>query len=239
MPTRDPTMSDMPVLPPLLSGERVGGDVFGLAVARAHTGARPGSLVYRIRPDLLSLAIVLTPEMPLADAMGVVMALQLGASDSLGSLGPPETAIHLAWPDTMRINGAAGPVWRAASSHADPDAEPDWLVAAVDIPLRTGTDRPGDTPDRTVLAEEGFEPIEPARLIESLARHMLVWIHRFVEEGFAPVGAAWIAACPDIGCDITAPVAGRMMGIDERGGLILARDGRTTSFPLTAMLTTP
>ncbi|RAI00207.1 hypothetical protein DLJ53_21105 [Acuticoccus sediminis] len=229
-------LADAPLFPPLLSGEAVGTDPFAAAVERAAAGVRPGTILYRETEGALSAAIVLAPELPLADAVGVVFALQLALVDSLGALGPPELAVHLVWPDRARLNGAVGPVWRAAASHDDPDAEPDWLVVAVDIPLYTPGDRPGDTPERTTLAEEGFEPIGGRAILESLSRHMLVWINRFVDDGFAAIGPTWTAACDDVGGEIAAPVAGRMLGIDERGGLLVSCDGRTRTLPLTTML---
>ncbi|UOM35274.1 biotin/lipoate--protein ligase family protein [Acuticoccus sp. I52.16.1] len=233
------TLAEAPVLPPLLRGEAVTGDVFAAAVARAEAGVAPGTVLYEITPAALAFAIVLAPEVRLGEAVGVIPALQLALADSLGALGPPEVAIHHVWPAATRINGAVGPTWRAAANAEDPGAEPDWLVAAVTIPLGTPAERPGDTPGTTTLAEEGFAALTPTALVESLSRHMLSWINRFVSEGFAPVGAAWSAACADIGGPVAVPVPGRLLGLDERGGAVVAGTHGTVTVPLTRMLTRP
>lgn len=228
-----------PLFPPLITGAQVDIDPFVAAIDLAREGTPGGTLTFRDKDGTLSAAIVLTPELPLRQAMGVVLALQVAVVDALGASGPPELAVEVHWPDRMTLNGAGGPVWRFAASTTDPDDEPLWLIGAVDLPCAPVSDSPGDTPGRTTLADEGYWPIDTTALLESLSRHMLVWINRFVDEGLAPVAATWCAKCPDIGGPVTAPVAGRMLGLDEMGGLLVSRDGRTEALPLTRALTPP
>jgi biotin-(acetyl-CoA carboxylase) ligase len=231
-----------PELPPLLRGRAApaGADPLALAAEAARSGVDPGLLLWCDDPARLAAALVLAPEMPLADAVGAVFAVALGFSDSLGALGPPETALHLAWPGRFKLNGGLCGRVRAAAPHSDPAAEPDWLVAGIEVALLPdSTAEPGTTPDRTTLQEEGCGDLGAIRLIESWSRHSIVWINRFVDDGLKPLHDAWRAKCDTIGKPVAEPVPGRFVGLDERGGMLLRlSDGSVRVLPLTDMLET-
>ena len=60
-------------LPPLLVGEPVSGiDPMAHARALATTGCDGGTLVHDIQPDRLRAALIVAPEVPLADAMAML-----------------------------------------------------------------------------------------------------------------------------------------------------------------------
>ena len=65
---------------------------------------------------------------------------------------------------------------------------------------------------------------------------MLVWIHRYLGEGLAPLHAAWRAKCDDIGEAVEVPDAGVFVGLDDAGGMLLRRAEGTVLVPLTTML---
>ncbi|MCG6904444.1 MAG: DUF4444 domain-containing protein, partial [Rhodobacter sp.] len=67
-------------------------------------------------------------------------------------------------------------------------------------------------------------------------RHMLVWIHRYISDGFAPLHEAWRGKCVGIGTEISQPETGLFVGLDERGGMLLRRGADTRLIPLTTML---
>jgi biotin-(acetyl-CoA carboxylase) ligase len=234
--------ADAPNLPPLFSGEATGGDPLRVAVARACAGTEPGLIVHRLRPEQLSAALVLAPEAPLADAMAMVFAAANGFADAFGALAPSEIAAQFDWPGGIRINGARCGGLRAAASSRDPKAEPDWLVIALDMPFRSDAARePGEMPDRTTLVEEGCTGLAPMQLLESWSRHMLVWIHDWLETGMTRLHAHWRARAFALGRDVAFTLAGerhagRFVGLDERGGMLLGTGGRTRLLPLTLML---
>jgi biotin-(acetyl-CoA carboxylase) ligase len=228
---------DGPVFPPLLTGEEAppGADPFDKAVARALVGCDPGLLVWAPRVDALSAAVVLAPEDPLERALSVSFAVSLGFGDALGALGPPEVAVHFVWPGGIKVNGGDCGELRAAASTSDPNAEPDWLVVGLDVPILPERGDGGETPDRTCLFAEGCAEVEPMMLLESWSRHMLVWINTWLDDGIAPLHAAWRDRAWQMG-EALPDDTGVFMGLDDLGGM-LVKDAEATSVrPLTDLL---
>jgi biotin-(acetyl-CoA carboxylase) ligase len=234
----DAADDETPSFPPLLRGLEVarGQDPFTKAVAEAALGADPGLLVWARRADRMDAALVLAPEAPLGDALSIALAAALGLGDALGALAPPEVAVHFVWPGGFRVNGAVCGQMRAAASTEDAEAEPDWLVIGITVPFlpETETDDPGLAPDRTCLWEEGCSEITPHALLESWSRHTLVWINTWMDEGLAPLHAAWTARAWKMGEPL--PVGGVFMGLDEHGNQLVRLPERTELRPLTLLL---
>lgn len=97
---------------------------------------------------------------------------------------------------------------------------------------------PGVRPDRTTLHDEGCVEIVAQRLVEAWARHMLVWINRFLDDGLAPLHAAWRDRCLSLGEEIDRPAPGVFVGLDELGGMLLRSGEETRLIPLHEMLET-
>ncbi len=237
---------ETPSFPPLLKGEETlpGMDPFAKAVASAALGTDPGLVCWARDATALRAALVLAPEAPLERAIGITFAVALGLGDALGALAPPEVAVHYVWPGTFKVNGADCGSMRAAASTSEPAAVPDWLVIGIEIPyLRPPSgpgadDEPGRRPDQTCLSEEGCIEVTPLMLLESWSRHTLVWINRWLDDGFQPLHAAWRERAWEMGEDLPddSSGGGTFMGLDELGGM-LVKTGTTTEIrPLTAML---
>ena len=232
------------MLPPLLRGEAVRGNVLRTAVERAREGIDPGLIVHDFDAGLLSACLVLAPELPLASAMAMVPAIANGFADAFGALAPAEVGCTFEWPGTIRINdGSCGRV-RAAASTGDPAAEPDWLVIGFEIRFfEEGGGEPGLNPERTTLHEECCACIEPARLLEGWARHSLVWIDRWQEEGMRRLHESWRARMHPPGRTVLFELgghkqAGRFVGLDEQGGMLLETGNGMQLLPLSRMLET-
>ena len=228
-----------PTFPPLMRGLPAA-DPFAAARAGAAAGAEPGTIAFDV-DDALRAAIVLAPEVALEDAMAMWPACGLGLHDALGALGPPEMAVRLDWDGGVRVEGALCGRVRAAASAPDPEAVPLWLVLGIEVPWRLEVADPGLAPDRTALLEEGCGDLEPSRLLESWSRHTLGWIHRWEEEGAAPLHAHWGGLLTGLGAEATvavdgAPLTGRFLGLDERFGMLLRSDAGTASIPLSSRL---
>jgi biotin-(acetyl-CoA carboxylase) ligase len=234
--------AEAPLLPPLLSGEAAAGDPLRAAAARARAGCDAGLIVHRIRPDHLSAALVLAPEVPLGEAMMMVIAAADAFGDAFGALAPSEIACEFDWPGGFRINGARCGGLRAAAATGDAGAVPDWLVIGLELPFFAPEDHePGETPDRTTLWEEGCAEITPLRMLESWSRHLLVWINTWQDEGNRRLLADWTGRAPSLGGPVDFTLAGarhhgQALGLDESGGLLLKTDGGTRLLPLTLML---
>ncbi len=232
-----------PVFPPLMTSQPVEANVdpFENACARATLGCDSGLVVHRIDADWLRAAIVFAPEVPLKDAVIMLAVCGVGFQNALGALAPPEVAVHLEWDGRIRINGASCGRLRMAASPDDQtgdlEAEPDWLVIGLELPLLPQSDTPGNRPDETTLFEEGCSDVAPVQLLESWARHTLVWINRWTGEGVQPLHEAWRGLAHNMGEEITLyGLTGSFLGVDERFGMLLRQQDTTELLPLTRLL---
>ena len=230
-----------PSFPPLFRGE-ASRTPFESAIEVAKAGTDPGLIVYDVRPDHLSAALVLAPEAALRDAAAMILVAANGFGDAFGALAPSEIACQFDWPGGIRINGARCGGFRAAASTSDPEEEPDWLVIGMDVPVFARTDQePGETPEETTLWEEGCAEIDPIRLLESWSRHTLVWIHEWLASGFERVHRDWIGRAFGVGQSAIVSLPDRRLegvftGLDERGGILLKQADGTTLVPLSDTL---
>ena len=164
-------------------------------------------------------------------------ACGVGFQHALGSLGPPEVAVHLEWSGAIQVNGARCGRLRASASTQDPTVEPDWLVIGLEIELSRETDGLELDPHRTTLAEEGCVEVEPASLLESWVKHTLFWINRWSDEGATPLLAEWRGLADGIGKDITLyDHAGVFVGVDDRFGALVRADELTHTVRLSRLL---
>ncbi|NNK77685.1 MAG: DUF4444 domain-containing protein, partial [Litoreibacter sp.] len=227
--------------PPLMSGEAVEGaiDPFDKARAMALVGCDAGTVVYNLGASSLRAALVVAPEVPLKDAIAMLPVCGVGFQNALGALAPPEVGVHLDWNGGIRINGAACGRLRVAASTDDPEAEPDWLVVGFELPLWPEGDNPGETPDQTSLYAEGCADVEADRLLESWAKHSLVWINRWIDEGAQPLHKEWCGLAQGIGEEIEITgKTGIYLGVDERFGMLLRQGETTELIPMTELLET-
>ncbi len=124
---------------------------------------------------------------------------------------------------------------RAAAATTDPASVPDWLVIGVEMPyLPPREGEPGNRAGQTCLIEEGCVEVTPLALLDSWSRHTLVWINRWLDDGFQPLHAAWRQRAWGIGEDL--PEGGIFMGLDELGGMLVKTPKSTEIRPLSTML---
>ncbi|WP_075997327.1 biotin/lipoate--protein ligase family protein [Salaquimonas pukyongi] len=219
-----------PTFPPLFAGEALAGraDPFERARAQAIAGCDPGTVIYNISDQALHAALILGPEVALEDAMAMMPACGVGFQNALGSLAPPEVAVHLEWDGKIRVNGAQCGMLKACASTQEGAAIPDWLVIGLQLDLLFESDAPGEDPDRTALYEEGCADVEATQLLEAWVRHTLYWISRWSEEGVRPLHVAWRELAHEMGEPAEfCGVSGVFVGVDEQFGALL-RDGETT-----------
>lgn len=227
-------MIESPQFPPLLTGEVVPSqmDPFDKAVSQAIAGVDSGTVFYSPGGDVLRAALVLAPETPLEEAIQAVYVAQIGLAESLGSLAPPEVPVHFQWPDRIKVNGAVCGGVRFATDVSDPRAHPGWLVIGIDVPFIPATDEPGENPNETCLLEEGCSGIDPMELLESWAKHTLLWLTYFMESGFERVHKEWRPRCDTLGEMIDQPRPGIFVGLDEKGRMLLRQDVMTATVSL-------
>ncbi len=221
-----------PMLPPVYRAARAEttGEGPRMALRRRAADAPEGTLLWSEARGRLALALLLVPDGSLEASAPVAIAAALALGDAIGALAPPIVAVTNAWPDRIEVNGAlAGGVSLDAVGD-DPDA-PERLILGLEVAVLSGPGRePGEAPEMTSLLDEGCGEIEPVRLLESVSRHFLAWLHRWEEDGFKPLRSAWLARAPRPGAPVSAAlgsgrVDGRFRELGPTGDLVLDIEG--------------
>ena len=191
---------------------------FGDAFAHAATLAPrrgAGTLVYVGRFDVAEFAVVLEPTDPLVRARRVLYAGIGALADAIAAAAPPETAIHVKWPDALYVNwGLVGGGRLAWPNRTDEANVPAWLVFGATI--RTAWTKridPGLTPELTALDEEGFAEVTSKQIVEGFARNFMQALDVWQDSGFA------IAVRPYLGR--LARENHQSCEIDENGDLMV------------------
>jgi biotin-(acetyl-CoA carboxylase) ligase len=215
-----PLASELTLPPPFtLVRLRELGDAFAHAASIApEQGA--GTLVYVGRFDLAEFAVVLEPNEPLAQARRAFYAGMAALADALAAHAQPETAITIDWPDSIAVNhGMVGGGRLAWPKGIRENETPPWLVfgAMIRTVSMTGAE-PGLNPLVTALAEEGFSDAISDHVVESFARHFMVAIDAWQENGFGVVARSYLERLP--------AEKGVRRDIDENGDLLVRRMGK-------------
>jgi biotin-(acetyl-CoA carboxylase) ligase len=196
---------------------REAGDAFARAVAVADTEGA-GTLVHVGRFDLAEFALVLEPEETLRTARRVFYAGMSALADALATYAPPEKPIWFEWPDAIRVDGGLVGGGRLAwPATAGEEEIPAWLVFGAMIRVAMGEDEADDRALGTALEEEGFDDIGSGRLVESFARHFMVALDAWSEQGFGEIAKNYLARL--------SPKQGLRREIAENGDLMLGGSG--------------
>lgn len=190
--------ADLQLPPPFrLRMLREAGRAFEHAQAvAAKEGA--GTLVWVGRFDLVEFALVLEPDEPLVGARRAIYAGMNALADTLAVHAAPHTPINFEWPDALFVNGALiGGARLAWPKKAVEKERPDWIVLGATLRAATNLLEPGVKPNLTGLEEEGFEELGPGRVVETFARHFMVTVDAWQEDGFASVAENYLRRLPE------------------------------------------
>ena len=130
-------------------------------------------------------------------ARRVFYASMAALADALTAQAQPETSLAILWPDAITINlGMVGGGRLAWPQGIGEDETPSWLVfgAMIRTVSMTGAE-PGANPQITALNEEGFDTVSD-QLVGSFARHFMVAIDAWQEQGFASVARSYLERLP-------------------------------------------
>ncbi len=203
---------------------REGAEEGTLVLARTQTAGRGrGGRSWTSAPGNLCFSLLLRPECPPADAAQLSFVAALGVGGALASLMPPLTDVEYKWPNDVLISGrkVAGILLEAEGVTAP---QLDWLIVGVGINVKNHPDNV-EFPATDMEWETGVTFALEA-VLEAFARHFQSWVLRWVEEGFAPVRAAWQARVHGLGEPIRVRLShetlkGRFAGLDDDGALLL------------------
>jgi BirA family biotin operon repressor/biotin-[acetyl-CoA-carboxylase] ligase len=211
------------------------------AKRRAEAGAREGTLIVARRQTAgrgrrdrrwyspegnLYMSLVVRPESTAAQAARLSFVAAVALGDALAALVPPLLEVTYKWPNDLLANRRkCGGILVESSTGAGGGL--DWLVIGVGVNL---VSHPEDVDfPATSLAFEGAVGITPEALMGSFARHFLRWTDRWLEHGFAPVRAAWLARAHGLGERIEVRLGGERFhatfhDLDEDGALVAGLD---------------
>ncbi len=121
----------------------------------------------------------------------------------------------------MRVDGGLVGGVRLAWPHAADEREPpDWLVLGAMIrTVSLDDEETGVRPLSSALEEEGFDDLGSGALVESFARHLMVAIDTWQEQGFGEIAKSYLARL--------SPEKGLRRDIDVSGDLLVRRMGKT------------
>jgi hypothetical protein len=173
---------------------REAGDAF--AHARAIAGERgAGTLVWVRRQDVAEFAVVLEPDVALAQARLVIYAGMNALADALATHAPPSRPISFDWPHAIRVDGALIGGGRLGWPEGARDDEiPAWLIFSAMLRISAiRVQEPGLRPLFGALDELGFETVNTGDIIASFSRHLMVGFDEWKESGFAPLARRWQA----------------------------------------------
>ncbi len=178
-----------------------------------------GTLVWVGRFDLIEFALVLEPDEPLAAARRTIYAGMIALADALAVHAPPETAITFEWPDAVFVQGGlVGGGQLAWPKNAAENERPEWLVfGAILRTVIMGVNEPGLRPESVALEDEGFEELGPGQVVETFARHLMVTLDAWQQEGFDRVARNYL---PRLSTE-----EGYEHMIDGVGDLLIRRNG--------------
>lgn len=226
----DPISAASLQLPPLLNGQQTAGGAcpHETAIAGVDAGTLgAGDFLWSLDGPQMRLAVVLEPEVARGRCHEMLFVLMVAFGDAFGALSPPEIDVAYDWPDTVLVNGARVGKSALTISPGEEDGVPDWMVVGLAIAMAPGENDPeaGFAKHITTLRDEGCGDMSALELLEATARHFLVWVHGWEEDGFAPVHVAWqrrMAKRKTLSRDYQGQqVTGHPMGLDEHGGLLL------------------
>ncbi len=178
-----------------------------------------GTLVVHRTPGLLAAAVVLEPDMPLAEARLAFLLGMTALADALAAHCPPERPVRLAWPDQVIYDGArlGGGRFAATPGCAESDV-PDWMVFAVElIADRDHLIDAGRYPHSTSLKEEAFDPDDA--IIATFASYLMLYVDRWTHEGFDAVTNRYLVRVdPPLLRGVRRIEGGQMVEVTPSGG---------------------
>lgn len=220
-----------------------GADARARAASLAREGADDGTLVWP-RPGAkaegfeanLVLALVLYPESGLGPASQLAYVMGLALADALGVVLSPGHDVFFEWPGNVMLNsGKVAAVTLDYPDHEEGD-DVSWVVlgATVNVAGATG----GSVVDTAILRDEGWPEATAAELLPHVARHFLLWVNTWLDDGFEPIRATWLRRTLAVGAEVEVPIgtsraAGKFLEIDGDGRMVLrARNNRRRSIEL-------
>ncbi len=220
-------------------------DPFRAAARAAQDGVESGALFWTPRPDRADCAVVLGPETSLRESLCVAYVVMNAIGDALGASMPAGIPLVFGWPDRIVVNGcAAGGIRLGWPKDVLADGVPGWMVAGVQVWVAPEAHATTSVAQATDLRAEGCAEITVREILEGFGRHFLYWIDRWLDDGFEPVKAAWLARAANYGpnrnMELSRPWSEReLLSLNESGDIAYSENGAKHIGQLREALTEP
>ncbi len=213
------------------------------AIRLAEAGAEDGTLVWAREQTKgrgrqgrnfasprgnLYLSLVLRPDCDIATAAQLSFVAALALGDGIGSVAPALLEITYKWPNDVLLNGrkVSGILLETRTTTG---GEIDWLALGVGVNVAS---YPEDTefPATSLHFEGTPKTVTEVELLQAFSRHLLTWVNRWLDDGFAPVRQAWLSHAQGRGevIQVRLPketLSGTFVDLDETGALVLDLPG--------------
>jgi BirA family transcriptional regulator, biotin operon repressor / biotin---[acetyl-CoA-carboxylase] ligase len=220
-----------PTFPPLLKGHAIKAPLVARdeACRLAALGTlSAGDLVWSRNTSKAECALILEPEVSLSRSCQMAALGYVALAETLGAIGPPQMPVEIRWPGTVLVDSATCGEILLTTPDATADRVPPWLVLSVSLSLTLGNEKrePGELTGITALDLEGAGDVTRSMVVEALATRLLAWLHTWSESGFRQIHDQWLYYAEGRKSDITFDgVQGRVLGLDEDGGLLFKPNG--------------
>lgn len=229
--------ADLPPLYELVTLEETS-DITAEAVRLAQQGADEGTVVWADSQTPgraasgthwigteggLLCALILRPEMPAATVVQLATVATVSLGAAMADIVSPLTRLDYRWPASILLNeGKAADVWLTVGPATDKGFP--WCIVNVGANILQPPTGMGFA--AASVQGEGDCRTSPAELLEHFARHFLVWVNRWAEEGFEPVQRTWMQRVSGMGEHIRIAlgkqtVAGTVASVDAEGALFV------------------
>ncbi|BBK32059.1 BirA family biotin operon repressor/biotin-[acetyl-CoA-carboxylase] ligase [Stella humosa] len=200
---------------------REGAAEITMVTARSQTGGRGRrGRTWASPPGNLYSSFLLRPDRPAAGLAELSFVAAVAAAEACSGLLPASAGVELKWPNDLLIDGAklSGIL---VETEQGPDGRP---VVALGIGINVAHAPEGTPYPATALSHHAAVVLED--VASALGAAVARWYGLWLDQGFAPVRAAWSAAAIRPGRPLSVrigqeTIAGGFAGIDESGALLL------------------
>jgi len=175
----------------------------------------------------LYCSLLFKPQVPVARAAQLGFVTSLALFDTLAAYTGPGDRIQCKWPNDILLNGRkVSGVLLESETFASGGLS--WVVVGIGVNIAR---HPGETEfPATSLKAEGCSTPPPGDLLRRFIPYFEDRRGSWLEEGFAPIRAAWQARAIGRGDKITVrldkeTLTGIFAGLDEDGALIFRQNG--------------
>lgn len=180
-------------------------------------------------PGNLYVSLILRPDADAARATGLTFATAVAVAEAVEALLPGEAAVRCKWPNDVMVGDRkiAGILLESATT---PGGLVEWVVIGIGLNVASHPPDSETMYPATSLREAGAAEVSVEEALPVLCRGLDRRLRCWVNEGFAPIRAAWLDRAHGLGAPVAircgeGTLRGVFRGLDQDGALILDQGG--------------